>query len=111
MKVMDPSKRTFENIWYEIQKMREECGFSGESPFARCLLLGEEVGELFKAVRKNEHMSAASDSDVHSIKEELADVLILSFSIAGLYKIDLFNAILDKIEINKERKWKKNEDL
>jgi NTP pyrophosphatase (non-canonical NTP hydrolase) len=37
---------------------------------------GEEVGELFKAVRKTEYLPIGSTCIVGTVDEELADVLI-----------------------------------
>ena len=48
-----------------------ERGFSEESIIQKCLLLGEEVGELFKAVRVESGMSVDPSSDVGSTAEEL----------------------------------------
>lgn len=44
-----PTLRDFQNYAREMVKER---GFENETVLEQCLLLGEEVGELFKAVRK-----------------------------------------------------------
>jgi NTP pyrophosphatase (non-canonical NTP hydrolase) len=36
-----------------VAEMEEERGFSHVDVVQQCLLLGEEVGELFKAIRKH----------------------------------------------------------
>jgi NTP pyrophosphatase (non-canonical NTP hydrolase) len=42
----------------------------------QALLLGEEVGELFKALRKQQGFAVYSTSVVSTVDEELADILI-----------------------------------
>lgn len=60
-----------------------------------------EVDELYDAIedRVNGH------GDEH-FTEELADVIIMSMSVAGKLGIDIDAAIRRKMEINKERPWK-----
>ncbi len=67
---------------------------------------GEEVGELFKAVRKAEKIKIDHNSKITSVSEELADVLIFLCSIANKFEIDLEKAFREKEEINKTRSWK-----
>jgi NTP pyrophosphatase (non-canonical NTP hydrolase) len=69
-------------------------------------MLGEEVGELFKAVRKAEKIKLDHNSKITSVSEELADVLIFLCSIANKFEIDLEKAFREKEEINKTRSWK-----
>jgi NTP pyrophosphatase (non-canonical NTP hydrolase) len=70
-------------------------------------MLGEEVGELFKAVRKSDKsMKMDANSDFGEIPEELADILIFIFSIANRYGVNLEEAFKNKEEKNKERTWK-----
>jgi NTP pyrophosphatase (non-canonical NTP hydrolase) len=89
-----------------VSEMETERGFDNEPTIQKCLLLGEEVGELFKAVRKSENIKIDHNSDVGTIENELADVLIYLLEIANRYDIDLEKAFRDKEEINKKRSWK-----
>ena len=41
---------------------------------------------------------------------ELADVLILVFDLANLLGIDVHQAILDKVKINANRRWRQDPD-
>ena len=84
----------------------EERGFSDVGVVRNCLLLGEEVGELFKAVRKSEGMKTDGDSKNARIDEELADAFIFICHIANQCNIDLERAFRDKEEKNKNREWK-----
>jgi NTP pyrophosphatase (non-canonical NTP hydrolase) len=68
--------------------------------------MGEEVGELFKAIRKTENISTDANSETFHIGEELADILIYVCAIANRYGINLEEAFRKKEEINKKRVWK-----
>lgn len=99
-------KPTLREIQKYVEELEKERGFTEVSVIQNCLLLGEEVGELFKAVRKAEKMRTDEKSTSTSIEEELADIIIYLSSIANRYNIDLENAFRNKEEINKKREWK-----
>jgi NTP pyrophosphatase (non-canonical NTP hydrolase) len=88
-----------------VAQMEEERGFSSRSVIQQCLLLGEEIGELFKAVRKQQNMSVDPRSPIGDIEEELADVLIYLCAIANRMGIDLEEAFRKKEERNEDRIW------
>jgi len=70
-------------------------------------LLGEEIGELFKAVRKHDaNLRVDENSKIGSLEEELADVLIYLCAVANKHNIDLEQAFRKKEEKNKTRTWK-----
>ena len=52
-----------------------ERGFSAQSVIEKCLLLGEETGELFRAVRKASGLKTDPASKAVDVGEELADML------------------------------------
>ena len=85
--------------------LEKERGFSTQPVLQKCLLLGEEVGELFKAVRKNQKIAIDRKSTVGSVDEELADILIYLCSIANRYGIDLERAFREKEKENHKRLW------
>ena len=89
-----------------VQEMEKERDFIDEPILKKCLLLGEEIGELFKAIRKQTGFKTDAKSTAYQIDEELADVFIYLCEIANRYKIDLEKAFRDKEEINKKRVWK-----
>lgn len=101
-------KPTLKDIQKYVEELGEERGFDKENVLKKCLLLGEEVGELFKAIRKKEKIKIDHNSKFGSIDEELADVLIMTCSIANCLGIDLEEAFRNKEEINKKRKWEKS---
>ena len=73
------------------------------------MLMAEEMGELFSAIRKNSKgADVATDSTIDNVKHELADVFIYLCSIANQHNIDLEEAFREEEEINKQRIWKKN---
>jgi NTP pyrophosphatase (non-canonical NTP hydrolase) len=80
-------------------------GFYGQSANEKCLLLGEEVGELFKAVRKASGMTVDPQSEVKDVANELADILNFLLAIANRYEIDLGEAFIAKEMVNKTRVW------
>ena len=88
-----------------VAKLELERGFDDQGPLEKCLLLGEEVGELFKAVRKAEGVVIDPRSKVGEVADELADVVILLCSVANRYGVDLEAAIRAKEEVNKTRVW------
>ena len=97
---------TLGDIQRYVSDMEIERGFSDETVLQNCLMLGEEVGELFKSIRKQEQMKTDAASKIGSVEEELADILIFLSAIANRYGIDLEKALREKEEVNKTRVWK-----
>ncbi|MBI5913383.1 pyrophosphohydrolase [Candidatus Azambacteria bacterium] len=95
-----------EDIQEYVKELEKERGFSGDPILQKCLLLGEEIGELFKAIRKSEKLKIDQKSTLTSVEEELADIIIYLSSIANRYNIDLETAFRNKEEVNKKRVWK-----
>lgn len=46
---------TLNDFQIYVTELEKERGFSQEPVLQKCLLLGEEIGELFKAIRKQEN--------------------------------------------------------
>lgn len=67
-----------------------------------CELINDELKELAEKADDYEYKKASMDGFI----EELADIIIVSMSIAGLHCIDIDAAICRKMEINKNRPWK-----
>jgi len=99
----DPTLRDFQAY---VERLESERGFIQQNAVEKCLLLGEEMGELFKAVRKTVKLKTDVNATVSSIDEELADIMIYVFSIANRFDIDLEQAFREKEEHNKKRTWK-----
>ncbi len=99
------TNQSLEDIQRYVAAMEIERGFSGRPLIEQCLQLGEEVGEVFKAVRKSEGMRLDPNSKVGKVGEELADVLIYLCAIANRLDIDLADALRNKEAVNETRTW------
>jgi len=89
-----------------VAELEVERGFDQQTGRDKCLMLGEEVGELFKAVRQREGLAMDPNSQVGSIDAELADMFIFVCAIANHYQVDLADAFLAKEALNKTRSWR-----
>ena len=91
-----------------IKEVMEVRGFNKEKPSDKILLLVEEVGELAKAIRKNERklgIDKTKEYNYSSVESEIADVFIVLLSICDILNIDLLKAFLNKEEENIKRIW------
>ena len=88
-----------------VRQSEVERGFDKESPIEKCLHLGEEVGELFKAVRSASGLTVDPSSSVRDVAEELADVLNFVLAIANRFDIDLASSYMEKEAVNASRSW------
>ena len=88
-----------------VAELESERGFATQNLRDKCLLLGEEVGELFKAVRKSEGLAIDTQSEFTEVQDELADIFIYLCAIANRLDINLEDAFLDKEVKNKQRRW------
>jgi len=101
-------KPTIQDYQEYVRQLKIERGFSSEDKPFECMLMAEEIGELFSAIRKNmKGGNIGSGSIAGNVKLELADVFIYLCSIANQHNIDLEEAFREKEEINKQRTWKK----
>lgn len=100
---VQPTLKDFQKY---VEQLETERGFNKQTSIEKCLLLGEEIGELFKAVRKSEKIKIDANSDVTPVAEELADILIYLCAIANRYGIDLEEDFREKEVINHQRSWK-----
>lgn len=80
-----------------------------------CFLMGEEVGELFKAIRKynryydeglpDDSKPAANDTRKTDVAEEIVDVFNYLLALANRMDIDLESAFRAKNAHNQTRTW------
>ena|ERR1035438_2083174 len=93
----------------EYQKLINELviqrGFDKETINEVFTLLVEEVGELAKAIRKNNGQKIGAHSKDHNVEEELADVFWLILDLSNRLDVDLAKAFADKEKINESRTW------
>lgn len=98
---------TLADIQQYVKDMEQERGFAKETVLQNCLLLSEEVGELFKVVRKS-HADMAIDIEKEyelDAAGEIADIIIVLTAIANRMGVDMEQAFRDKEERNKLRTW------
>jgi len=88
-----------------VVQLEAERGFEEQTVLDKCLLLGEEIGELFKAIRSSEGLLVDRDSPIGAVGDELADVLIYLCAIANRCGIDLEAAFRAKEDRNHRRTW------
>lgn len=96
---------TLADLQAYVANLEKERGFSAQTARDKCLLLGEEVGELYRAVRRAEGWTVDPASRAADVGEELADCLIYLCAIANRYGIDLEAAFRAKEERNATRTW------
>jgi NTP pyrophosphatase (non-canonical NTP hydrolase) len=88
-----------------VKNLELQRGFTDQNAIEKCLLLGEEMGELFKAIRKAMKLKTDINANIGSVKEEIADIMIYLCSIANRFEIDIEQAFREKEEVNKKREW------
>ncbi len=114
-----PQSATVADLQRYIHALEEDKGWLDTSLVDNCFLMGEEVGELFKAVRLLERFAveqapadvdetAASDTRaalVGDVAFEIVDVLNYLIAIANRLDIDLEDAFRKKNALNQKRSW------
>jgi NTP pyrophosphatase (non-canonical NTP hydrolase) len=89
-----------------VARMEAERGLDKQDLSAQCLKLGEEVGELFRAVRKLQGQPQDPDGRVSDVGDEAVDALILLMSIVNRCGINLEDAFRTKETRNESRVWR-----
>ena len=90
-----------------IQRLEAHHGWLDVDLVHNCFLMGEEVGELFSAIRKHEKLfsKGKSTTSVEHIGEEIVDVFNYLLAIANRLDIDLESAFRRKNQRNFQRTW------
>lgn len=89
-----------------IARLEESKGWSSSDLSRNCFLMGEEVGELFAAVRRLEGAAPETrDTCVAQVGEEIVDVMNYLLAIANRLEIDLEAAFREKNRVNQTRTW------
>jgi len=97
-----------------VHQLEELHGWLDVDLVHNCFLMGEEVGELFKAIRRYQayydEKGAPSQPDPEerrqAVAEELVDVFNYLLVLANRLEIDLEQAFRTKNARNQERVWK-----
>jgi NTP pyrophosphatase (non-canonical NTP hydrolase) len=100
-----PSKPVLTDFQRYVVELEEERGFADQGVLEKCLLLGEEIGELFRAVRKLQGIRTDASAQSTEAEGELADILIYICSIANRLGVDLEAAFRAKEKLNSQRTW------
>jgi NTP pyrophosphatase (non-canonical NTP hydrolase) len=88
-----------------VKKMEVERGLNGQDLPSQCLKLGEEIGELYRAVRKLQGQPQDPSGRIADIGDEAVDTLILLMSIVNRCNINLEDAFRAKEARNESRVW------
>lgn len=88
-----------------ISKLVIERGFDKETVPEVFTLLVEEVGELAKAIRKQNGQKVDLARRQHDVEEEAADVFWLVLDLCNRLDIDLAKAFVEKEAKNASRVW------
>jgi NTP pyrophosphatase (non-canonical NTP hydrolase) len=89
-----------------VGRMESERGLDRQDIASQCLKLGEEVGELFRAVRKLQGNPQDPTGRIASVADETADVLILLAAVANRCGVNLEDALRAKEAVNESRTWR-----
>jgi NTP pyrophosphatase (non-canonical NTP hydrolase) len=98
----------FQRYIHELESMH---GWLEVDLVHNCFLLGEEMGELFKAVRRVEKLFAqegetgVGDAAKAEVADELVDCLNYLLAIANRLDIDVESAFRSKNSRNQSRSW------
>ncbi|MEQ9500219.1 MAG: MazG nucleotide pyrophosphohydrolase domain-containing protein [Deltaproteobacteria bacterium] len=107
-----PERATMADFQRYVHDLEAMHGWLDVDLVHNCFLMGEEVGELFKAVRRYGKMfeqggakALASDEAKTHVAEELVDVFNYLAALANRLDIDLEAAFVAKNEKNQRRTW------
>ncbi len=105
----DAPMRDYQRYVHELEAMH---GWLDVDLVHNCFLMGEEVGELFKAVRRARRMfeqagapPAGAEARRAEVADELVDVLNYLLAIANRLDIDVEEAFRKKNAVNQARTW------
>ena len=101
------SMQEFQSYIYQLESMH---GWLSVDLINNCFLMGEEVGELFKAVRKHQRFFVEKNPEDEAISrehigDEIVDVFNYLLAIANRLDIDMEEAFRRKNAINQGRSW------
>ena len=90
-----------------IERLEAHHGWLDVDLVHNCFLMGEEVGELFSAIRKHEKLflEGKATTSVEHIGEEIVDVFNYLLAIANRLDIDLESAFRRKNQRSFQRTW------
>ncbi len=104
---MDPLRQgaSLPGIQDYVAKMEAERGLDKQDLPSQCLKLGEEVGELYRAIRKLQGQPRIRMAAQPTSAMKAVDALILLMSIVNRCGINLEDAFRAKEARNESRVW------
>ncbi len=98
----------FDKIKSDLRKFAQERDWEQfHSPKNLAMALSGEVGELseiFQWLTEDQsNKENISDEDLAKVREEVADILLYIIRLSDKLDIDLEQAVLDKLKINKDK--------
>lgn len=105
-----PERATMRDLQRYVHDLEAMHGWLDVDLVHNCFLMGEEVGELFKAVRRYERIYESADAPAiadrkRAVAHEIVDVLNYLLAIANRLEIDVDAAFREKNAENQERTW------
>jgi NTP pyrophosphatase (non-canonical NTP hydrolase) len=107
-----PSRAAMSDYQRYIQELETLKGWLDVDLVHNCFFLGEEMGELFKAIRRCEKLflqdteaTPEKESVKTEVAEELVDVFNYLLALANRLEIDLEAAFREKNAHNQKRTW------
>ena len=103
-----PEGASFSDYQAYIKALEEKKGWLDVDLVHNCFFLGEEMGELFKAVRSHTRLATETGSKTANTQEiayEIVDILNYLISISNRLDIDIEQAFREKNAINQKRSW------
>jgi len=95
----------------ELQRVIAEWSratFGGDEDRTETYRVGRRWGMWAHLMKEHkELLDALTAGDLKKIRNELADCTVLLFDMAEISGIDIGEAMLEKLEVNKKRKWGK----
>ena len=86
----------------DLQRLIKQIDHKNNSIDKYFLKLSEEVGELAKAIRKNERLKE-NESIKGTVEEELYDIIYYVVCLANMYDIDLEQCAILKEQLNAKK--------
>lgn len=104
-----PETATMADYQRYVHELEALHGWLDVDAARNCFLMGEEVGEVFAAVRAAEKHDGRDDEAARAARdhvgEEIVDVLNYLLAIANRYGLDLEQAFKAKNLVNQGRRW------
>lgn len=105
-----PDHPTMQDFQSLVHALESHHGWLDVDLVHNCFLMGEEVGELFAAIRRYNKYFEESGATVskEDVAYEIVDVLNYLLAIANRLDIDVESAFREKNERNFARSWSTN---